>query len=182
MKKYLLCYLLLFLCLTFDAQSENIKYTKQEVYNNAIYYLNVVFGTNEPTLYDYMKFEGIDQGYEAQLTLLTCSKLFPGKDPSNSEECGKYINYRYDHKDEVISIYYDYIRKKLAISPSLIQKAEINVIEPVSDANAYRVVVDLPSFGQLVIGHALNHDTSELGLIGVVEVNGEPISKVINIP
>ena len=182
MKKLIQFIVLTVIVLPLSTLGEEIHFSPQEVHENVIEYLNVVFGVKEPTLQDYMRFEGIDPGYEAQLALRSCKIKFPDKEPEKSDDCGRYINSRYDNKDKVVSLYYKLLREKLAITPSSIRNAKIHVVAPNSEDDAYRVSVRFPALNRrLIIGHALRHDLAELGLVGIIEVEEISIQNYLSL-
>jgi len=182
MKKLIQFLVLTIIVLPLSTFGEEIHFSPQEVHENVIEYLNVVFGVKEPTIHDYMRFEGIDPGYEAQLVLQLCKSKFPGKEPEKSEDCGRYLNSRYNNKDKVVSLYFELLRKKLGITPSSIRNAKIHIVVPSSEEDAYRVSIRFPDLNRrLIIGHALRHDLAELGLVGIIEVEGIPIQKYLSL-
>lgn len=167
--------------LPFPAYANGSTFNSEEVRANVREYLNVVFGSQKPTLKDYIKYAGNDPGYEAWLMLRACKIKFPDKDPESSDECGRYITSRYNNMDKVESFYFRLLREKLEIAPSSVSFAEIRVL-PTRNDDAYRVSVSWPnSKHQIIIGHAKRRDLTELGFVGVIEVDQQPIKSFLKL-
>ena len=158
--------------------AQDVIFSVDEVRKDAREYIRIVFGSREPTLSDYARFDTWNGEEEMTFELQLCARLFPGVDPDHSSDCGRVLAQRHQQPHESKSLYYSFLRAKLKVNPSTARIEEISTRR--EREAGYRVRVFIPeSNTYIILGHSKLRELAPLGLVGILEVNGQPLERVI---
>lgn len=157
--------------------SQNMTFTNEQIKENIQKYLNVVLGEKEPTVQDYLNFEGSGSERELVFELHECQCR--GWGPYSSE-CIQFTRARRENAARERSYYYRYLRSLLSK-----QKGELIIHEiSLPDGARYGVGQFLieASLGktQLEFYHAANASVVPAGLVGILKINNEPIFDILD--
>lgn len=139
-------------------------YSKETVSSNIANYMNVVFGKEPPSLYDYYQYESFHSENEYRLELSQCNKMWSSQsiEGEQSDKCAKWITERGLRAKNEKSLYYQRVRSLFERLP-----AEYKILDIVYTDNSYRVKVEILNsrVRSLSIYHSPTPLHSELGLI-----------------
>jgi hypothetical protein len=144
-----------------DMDSQNARFTDEEIEEDVRIYVDVVFGEEEPTLQDYFNFEG-EHG-----------------EMGESPDCIQNTRSRANNAARVPSFYYGFLRDLLNTENG---KLVIHKIRPVNRGKReMQIVLIDASMGETPVQfyHAGDARAVALGLVGISRINDERITEIL---
>jgi hypothetical protein len=128
------------------SMADEARFSKAEVQANVLKFINTVFGANPPTIADRIRFGGREsmENDEYPLELDICRKKYKVPHPER-EGCNEFLDSRNQYPQKFKSLYYELLRKKLAVTADMLKIESIHFVEGVPDKSAgyFLVTVDV---------------------------------------
>lgn len=128
---------LLLVLLPSVALADGARFTDEEVRGNATQFIHKVFGSKPPTVKDLIYFEGADSALiekETPSEYDACKAKFKTVDPANDSRCSELFDgFKFLHPEQMESLYYRQLRKRLGVKPESLQIESIRFVEGISN-------------------------------------------------
>ena len=183
-----------FLCLAVTRQStlaagaeQHAEFSEADVRVNVNRYLHAVFGKTVPSLATYNSYEGPHDEAEYRLEIVEClnrwAKAFDviaGREVL-TPKCKEWILKRGEHPESERSLYYAALRQRLGLVGAQLRIDSVRRPHEAGGSFSVTVTCRRPRV-TLDLYHARDPEVAELGLLGILKVNGRPVDKVVPAP
>lgn len=186
--KYMLCVFAInsVLAGAADAGGNNI-FGAERVRENVFKYLETVLGKGDPTLADFYGYESAHNMAERHLELGECRRRWGEPHVTVDgrivvqKDCRHWLEDRARNARTTHSLYYSRLRKELGAP--LIDSRVTALMRPNEPHAAYLItVVTRNAKFTIELYHAADLEHADLGLMGVLKINGTPVNKFLSVP
>jgi hypothetical protein len=166
------------------AAAQDETFSESTVRENVQAYLRVLVAPKPPSLADFYRFHGRHSEREFEFELRECHErwnegLTTADGRSELEpKCKQFVLDRAARSGEVPSLYLGALRSTLSLPGASFQLGSLRRTNP-TEANAAFLVEAAVGPHSLEISHAANPTYADLGLLGVVRVDGAAPSKAL---
>jgi hypothetical protein len=157
------------------------EFSEEEVRQDVERYVATVFGATAPTLATYNSFEGAKDEAEYELELQECKKRWGAAFQSGKTEltpkCASWVGDRAARADTEASLYYASLRSRIKLDPASLTITKVSC-DP-GTRNACLITAKAEPVGELEFYHAVSPRMADLGLMGLVAVNGQQVAELV---